>query len=56
MTYSEMIRQLMSIRAHCISMISPDDEDDIWTKDFKALTKAINILNEMKPEQGGGEV
>ena len=43
---NEYIEQLESLRTHCQSMCTGDD-DDIWAEDVKALDKAISAMQEV---------
>ena len=52
MTTKEAIKQLESLRAHCMSMIVDDDfYDEIWEKDCEALKIAIKALHGKEKEQ-----
>ena len=51
MTNFEAIKQLESLRAHCMSMIVDDSfYDKIWEKDCEALKIAINALRGKEQE------
>ena len=53
MTDKEAIKQLESLKAHCMSMIVDDSfYDEIWEKDCEALKIAIKALR----AKDGGEV
>ena len=51
MTTKEAIKQLESLRAHCMSMIVDDSfYDKIWEKDCEALEMAIKALRGKEQE------
>lgn len=51
MTNFEAIKQLESLRAHCMSMIVDDSYyDRIWEKDCEALKMAIKALRGKEQE------
>ena len=44
MTKQDAIYQLKCLRSHCGDFMDPDDEDDVWAEDIKALDIAIKEL------------
>lgn len=52
MTTKEAIKQLESLKAHCVAMIVDDSfYDRIWEKDCEALAIAIKALRGKEKEQ-----
>lgn len=49
MDKAEIIEQLEYLKEHCLCMVgdinNDNGDDDIWSKDVKALEEAIKIIN-----------